>query len=88
MAFFFFFPLILCLAQDQRSTKEREEAEDCPCLPSLALDPKVPAQAELSRASGLVPEWPGRVQPPGESGGQVGRGAGESVVTGTATSHQ
>lgn len=38
----FFFPLILCLAQDQRSTKEREEAEDCPCLPSLALDLKVP----------------------------------------------
>lgn len=65
-----------------------EEAEDCPYCPSLALGPKAPAQAEPLGWSWSRTEQLGWVQPPREQGGQVRWGAWESVVTGTASSHQ
>lgn len=73
-----------CLAQQDQSTNEREEARDCPCPPFLPLGPKVPARAGLCCAAPL--DW--RVQAPGVWGGQVGQGAWERAVTGTASSYQ
>lgn len=54
----FSFPLILCLAQQaQKSTKEREEAGDCPHLPLLAIGHNISAEAELIITSGLASGW-------------------------------